>query len=109
MSDVKTCEQYVLNRMQELENENEELHNKIAELSVEVGAFEAFKRLLCKHITLRSLERDPYATGNRYIHMEDIDEWRSDEKRNDLEAIITVLNLVDLDAAKEDKTEDPAE
>lgn len=102
MAEIKTCEQYVLSRMQEIEQENEELHNRIAELSVEVGAFEAFKRILCKHITLKSLDRDPLATGNRYIHIEDIDEWRSDE-RNDLEAIINTLKLVNEDA------EDPAE
>lgn len=104
MAEIKTCEQYVLSRMQEIEQENEELHNKIAELSVEVGAFEAFKRILCKYITLKSLDldRDPYDTGNRYIHMEDIDEWRSD-KKDDLEAIINTLKLVNEDA------EDPAE
>lgn len=92
MAEIKTCEQYVLSRMQEIENENKELHEDIVKLSAIIAQYTEAKEVLKRHIKLLSLDKDDC---NRYLHMEDIDEWRSNPIAADLEVIVSVLGLTE--------------
>lgn len=102
--EIKTCEQYVLAKVHELEEENSNLKENIESLEMDYHVlheeYRELKRILTKYMKLRSLQN--HNSDSRYITFNDIDEWQNDETREDLITLVGLLNLVNLDEEEDD-------
>ena len=100
MAEIKTLEQYVLARVQELEDENASLKINLAEAMSLIDDYTKGIKALKKYVKLRHLDPIAYRDKNGYIRMEDVDAWR-DEQVEDFDEIIKLLDLVDPNLEKD--------
>lgn len=94
--EIKTCEQYVLSRLQELEQKNDKLIENIEELETSYDAlmerYNFVENILVRYTQLKSFTSS--TTGNEcyYISFKDIDSWDKKTK-DDFTALMVHLNL----------------
>jgi len=90
MSEVKTCEQYVLNRLAEMENRNAELESQVRELTIDKTHLEEcldkFVNAIKNHADIRRVQD----STSVYISFDSI--WNNYDQE-DFEVVKTVLNL----------------
>lgn len=96
-----TCEEYVINRLKKLDEENMNLKDNLKSLEDDYNIvsiqFMKLKDVISKYFELRSLE-----SGSRYIATKDLNEWSGDSR--DIDYLVEVLGLVD--ECKEEKDGD---
>lgn len=97
MAEIKTCEQYVLSRLEQLEKENDNLMENLDNLRCDydtlLEAHEKLINIICRYADLRSFmngeEKQEYI-----VFREDIDSWRNKTKQ-DFEDLIKILALTE--------------
>lgn len=94
MAEIRTCEQYVLSRLEELERQNENLKSNLEELINIIHLLNDGVEALKKYIVVEKVNSFK-PERNKYITMHDIHAWHTDEKE-DLEIIMKAFNLFDL-------------
>ena len=97
MAEIKTCEQYVLSRLQDLEQENDTLIINLDNLRNEYNAlqdnFDSIREIIQKYITLNNFVSSTNENELRYyIKFEDVDGWRR-ETRDDFLKLVEEFGL----------------
>ena len=94
MAEIKTCEQYVLGRLQDLEEENDSLIINLNTLRTEYNnlacEFDTLKNIIFRYTKIRSFGDED---KKYYIKFDDIDEWNKDT-REDFEKLVEKFHLV---------------
>ena len=79
--EIKTCEEYVIARLEDLEKENGILKNRLEVAETRVAKLEKIiekvKEILIKHSLIKTFKSD--GVINRYIAL-DVNEWQETQK-----------------------------
>ena len=93
MAEIKTCEQYVLSRLQEQEWTNEALNEQLMALQKDYDEqakkLFALETLFTKYVSVRTFGE---GSDSRYLKVEDIDAWRKESKM-DFDYLVNTFGL----------------
>lgn len=105
MAEVKTCEQYVLGRLQEMEELNDNLRDNLEAVTKDYE--ECSRKLeICRIIfttfgKLTTFKSSVQEELLHYFNMDNIDGWRDDEEKKYYDFLLDFVGLSEEDADEE--------